>query len=714
MWYAIAAAFCLFLIFFVGSKTEVGTGVTRTILTTDGLSHFKKGLDLAGWVRLTYKIDFSKYEQAYANNASQLMSVKKTAQDIILQNIDKRISALGVSDYNAYIQKLSDGEYIVVEIGGMQDLDAAKKLIGKTVELEFKVPNDKKEADPETVKARQVIAEDLFGKISKDPKIMKDITANRGWEDINYNDFTDVTFQELPAIYKRNKEKLLSLQTGSMLPTLLTGVYHMVLTPTSSGMDSQVFQGFTMIRYNGKKQITNATPTATDIATYATQNTLTSKNDVVRSTAKAGSIAYDEAKKAVIYVGEEVLSQTAWHDVVIFQVAGSGDLQTVVAALEQGKTAGTSVVASGWKSDTEIKDIVPSFVFDATKKFHTAKEIDASYVVAVRSSKAATETIFPTVSFSVENKEKADALIAGITTKTLYSFEDVLVSDSQQWLVAKDPKTEAVLNGTYFKYASVGQSQTGKPVVSIQFDDKGKDIFCNLTENHIGKQMAIFVGGKLMTAPVIRDKICGGSAQIDGSFDIKGARKLSDDLNSGALPAPLLLSHEETIAPSLGQNALHGALLAGLFGVILVYLFMMFIYGWKKANIALIGLVVFLIYLLGIIKGLGIVSSLSAIAAVILSLGMAVDANVLMYERIREELKIGKKMATAIEDGYERSRAPIKDGNTTTGIIGLLLFLVGVNVFKGFGMMMIINMLLILFVVTPLTRVLLRRFYQSK
>ena len=107
-------------------------------------------------------------------------------------------------------------------------------------------------------------------------------------------------------------------------------------------------------------------------------------------------------------------------------------------------------------------------------------------------------------------------------------------------------------------------------------------------------------------------------------------------------------------------------------------------------------------------------SSLSAIAAVILSLGMAVDANVLMYERINEELKHGKKMETAIEDGYERSRAPIKDGNMTTGIIGLLLFLVGVNVFKGFGMMMIINMILILFVVTPLTKVLLRRFYQSK
>jgi len=276
-----------------------------------------------------------------------------------------------------------------------------------------------------------------------------------------------------------------------------------------------------MIRYNGKKQVTNSAVTATDVNTYVTQNDLGATNSVVRSAAQAGSLVYDEAKKSIVFVGDEILPQMAGHDVVIFQVEGSGDVQSVVNSLEQGKTAGTIVVASGWKSDAEITDIVPSFVFDATKKFHTAKEIDASYIVAVRSSKTATEQLFPTTAIAVENKQVADDRIAGITTKTLYSFEDVLVSDTQQWLIAKDPKTEAVLNGTYFKYASVDQSQTGKPVVSIQFDDKGKDIFCNLTENHIGKQMAIFVGGKLMTAPVIRDKICGGSAQIDGAFDIK-------------------------------------------------------------------------------------------------------------------------------------------------------------------------------------------------
>ncbi len=140
---------------------------------------------------------------------------------------------------------------------------------------------------------------------------------------------------------------------------------------------------------------------------------------------------------------------------------------------------------------------------------------------------------------------------------------------------------------------------------------------------------------------------------------------------------------------------------------------MFFLYGWKKANIALLGLAWFLVFLLAITKALGIVSSLSSIAAVILSLGMAVDANVIMYERIREELKAGKSMATAIEDGYTRSRAPIRDGNATTGIIWLLLFLVWVNVFKGFGTMMLINMVLILFVITPLTKVLLKAFYRN-
>lgn len=136
------------------------------------------------------------------------------------------------------------------------------------------------------------------------------------------------------------------------------------------------------------------------------------------------------------------------------------------------------------------------------------------------------------------------------------------MSESLSWVPAKDSKTDAILNGAFFKYAKVEMSQTGKPVVAIQFDEQGKNIFCNITEQNVGQQMAIFVGGEIATNAVIREKICGGSAQIDGTFSIEEARTTAEELNSGALPAPLLLSHQETIAASLGANALNGALLA--------------------------------------------------------------------------------------------------------------------------------------------------------
>lgn len=169
-----------------------------------------------------------------------------------------------------------------------------------------------------------------------------------------------------------------------------------------------------------------------------------------------------------------------------------------------------------------------------------------------------------------------------------------------------------------------------------------------------------------MTAPTIQDKICGGTAQIDGAFDVKGAKELTENLNDGALPAPLLLSHEEKVSPTLGESALKGAFIAAGVGFIIIYILMMFMYGFKKANIVIITLVVFIAFLMAIFKLLGVVSSLSAIAAAILTVGMAVDANVLIFERLKEELAEGKSMHAAIEDAYERSWNPIRDGNIST------------------------------------------------
>lgn len=697
-------------------KTDTNTG--RSVLTPvlNWVAQFKKWLDLAGGVRLTYKIDFSKYESLYESNQSQLLQVKKFAQDVILKNIDDRISKLWVSDYNSYVQKLSDGEYVVVEIWWVQDLDAAKKIIGKTVELEFKVPNEAKENDPAVYAARQKLAEDLFAVVVKNPSSMKDLAASRGSQDVSYNAYDEVELSSLPMFYRNNLDKLVASNTGVVFPELFTWLYHMSINASEDGqINAQSLEGFTMVLFKDKKVVDVEELALWDLLAYAEKNNFKVERSVQRAFEwKTNDITYNTDAKTLIYVSEQELPQEEWYDVSIFKILSGGDVAASLEGIKNGERINVEEILKWWQSTTEIKKYVPSFVYNDKESVSSFTELDGAYIVKVRDAKAESDSIFPTAKIKVANETQANNIIDSLKKKTLYSFEDVFVSDKLRWVPATDPKTNEVLNGSYFELANVGQSQTGKPVVSIQFNDKGKEIFCNLTEQYIGKQMAIFVGWEEMTAPVIRDKICWGSAQIDWAFDIKWARALADDLNSWALPAPLLLSHEETVAPSLGQSALNWALLAGLFGLIIVYLILVAFYGWKKATVALLGLIAFLIYLLWGIKLFGVVSSLSGIAAIVLSLGMAVDANVIMYERIREELKTWKSMNTAIEDWYERSWAPIRDGNVTTWIIWLLLFIIWVNVFKGFGTMMLINMILILVVVTPLTKELLLIFYKNK
>lgn len=231
--YIVLFAVSLFLIFFVGTSIDKETGSTHTIVTSNGLNHFKKGLDIAGGVRLTYKIDFSKYEEAYKNEAD-LLQVKKTAQNIILKNIDNRISKLGVSDYSAYIQKLTDGEYLIVEIGGLNDVDEAKSIIGKTVELEFKLANDANQGSATLYAQRQKVAEKMLIDVSAHPDQFSVIGSGKSSDDIYYTHYTDAGLDQLPDIYKNNPSLLASLTTGRVYGKLLTDVYHTLTTQDAS------------------------------------------------------------------------------------------------------------------------------------------------------------------------------------------------------------------------------------------------------------------------------------------------------------------------------------------------------------------------------------------------------------------------------------------------------------------------------------------------
>lgn len=705
----------LFLIFFVGNRIDTQTGKSHTILTFKGLSHFKKGLDIAGGVRLTYKIDFSKYEEVYTNE-TELLQVKKTAQDIILKNIDSRISKLGVSDYSAYIQKLTDGDYLIVEIGGLNDIDEAKGLIGKTVELEFKLANDENAGSAELYAERQKIAEKMLADVTASPGQFANIGSGKVSSDIFYSHYTDATIEQLPDLYKNNPKLLAGLQSGAIYPQLLTDIYHTVTQDDGSGnMQSKELKGFTILKFNGMKTVKMDTLDPQRVLSVAKARGLDVKVNRSKNVtpSSSGTISFD-GNSTVTYVGPEVLQGQSGFDIVLYGVTQTGAAQSVLDTVKAGKTPKESVatsLADGWVPGDLIGGQLLGFDPNTDVKIY--EQLEGTYVLQIRDRKEPTDVVAPTVNFPGMNAAKAQSLIDAMMNAEVYDIEDIRVQDTQTWITAKDPKTNDILNGAFFKFANVSQSQTGKPVVSINFDEKGKEIFCNITEAYIGKQMAIFVGGNLMTAPVIQDKICGGSAQIDGTFDSKSAKTLTEELNSGALPAPLLLSHEEKVSPTLGEFALRGAFLASAVGFLIIYLLMLRMYGWKKANIVIITLFAFVAFLMAVFKLIGIVSSLSAIAAAILTVGMAVDANVLIFERLKEELAQGKSMHTAIIDACDRSRAPIRDGNISTGLIGLLLFTMGVNVFKGFGTTILINMFLILLVNVPLTKELLLLFYRN-
>ncbi len=562
-WYGVVVLLSMVVIFFVGrSPVDPTTGNSHTIITSRGLSFFKEGMDVAGGVRLTYKIDLSKYAEAYPN-IQEYNSVTRNAKNIILHNIDNRISTLGVSDYSSYIQSLSDGEYLVIEIGGVSDLDEAKGIIGKTVELEFKTQFKGDEAEARTT--RQVVAEELLKKAVENPILMASAAYPKQSDNVFYQAYTQVPLDQLPAIYQDNPKLLKDREPGSIYPTLLEGKYLEI----------------------------PADPTTLD----------------------------------------------------------------------------TGRVLSGW--------VVSRFVSSTGSN----------------------------LSGSVSGQNEVT---------TLYTVEDIFINYMPSRVTAKDPKTNEILNGAFFKYANVSQSQTGLPVVVINFDDKGKEIFCNLTEQIVGEPMAIFVWGQLVTSPVIREKICWGSAQIDGNFDNASAKKLVDDLNEGALPAPLLLAHEEKMSATLWDKALQGAMFSGIIGLLLIYIFMIVLYGFKKGTIALMTLVAFVVVLFAIIKMFGTALSLSGISAILLSIGMGVDANVLLYERLNEERALGKSRHHAIEDGYHRSWAAIKDGNMSSFMIAVLLFFMGTNVFKWFGTMMMVNIILTLTIIVPLTKLLLHTFYKDK
>ena len=266
------------------------------------------------------------------------------------------------------------------------------------------------------------------------------------------------------------------------------------------------------------------------------------------------------------------------------------------------------------------------------------------------------------------------------------------------------------MTGRYLKRSQLTfDSNTSQPQVSLELNDEGAKLFGEITKRNLGKQVAIYIDGIAISAPVVQSEIPDGKAIISGGFSIQEARDLANSLNAGALPVPITLVSQQTVGPSLGQESLQKSLTAGLFGLLAVAVFMILFYRLPGA-VAVAALLVYVAIVLSIYKLIPVTLTLAGIAGFILSLGIAVDANILIFARMREELKSGNSLAQSFTSGFSRAWLSIRDSHVTTLLGAFVLYAFSTSVVKGFALTLGVGVLTSLLTATVVTKSFLRLF----
>lgn len=266
------------------------------------------------------------------------------------------------------------------------------------------------------------------------------------------------------------------------------------------------------------------------------------------------------------------------------------------------------------------------------------------------------------------------------------------------------------INGNLLKKATLSFDQyTNKPMVVISFNDEGKEKFAQLTKNNIGKQVAIYLDGNVISAPTIQQEIPDGQATISGSFTVPEAKQLVTRLNSGALPVPITLSSSQVVNPTLGAQAKTDAFQAGVIAL-LVIMILMIIWYRLPGLLASFALAIYVILVLFLFKSIPVVLTAAGIAGFIISIGIAIDANILIFERLKEELASGKEVSEASEEAFHRAWTSIRDSNIASILVALILFKFGSALLAGFGLVLLIGVLVSMFTSMFISKYFIRSF----
>ncbi len=313
----------------------------------------------------------------------------------------------------------------------------------------------------------------------------------------------------------------------------------------------------------------------------------------------------------------------------------------------------------------------------------------------------------------VTNVSQAIAMI-GATPVLEFKIErpdgetkNIIESQQKGERTNEDPFAPTELTGRFLKNAKLDFDQTTREaMVSLEFNDEGAELFRKITKENIGKAVAIYLDGAPISAPVVREEIADGKAVISGNFTPEEAKTLVGRLNSGALPVPISLISTESIGPSLGEKAIRAGIASGLYGLLLVALFLVLWYR-LPGLISVLALGVYVVIMLSLFKFIPITLTAAGIAGFILSIGMAVDANILIFERMKEELRGGSPLHSSLREGFARAWTSIRDSNISSMITAVILFWFGTSLIEGFALTFGLGVLVSMFSAITVSRIFL-------
>lgn len=584
----------------------------------------------------------------YQADVSKIVeSERGDAVDGVRDVIEKRVNGLGVGETNIQTSRVGSEYRIIVELPGVTDVNQAIKMIGETPILEFKEVNND---PPRELTAEEKTQMDTYNKDAEKK-------AKEALKEIN----NGVDFAE---VVKKYSEHEVSKNNGGYIGFVgeETGpVYEWAKTAKEGEITKTLVvsaEGFDILKRGGQKE-----------------------GD---TEAKASHIL-------VCYLGAKGCDGATYTKDDAFKKAQ--ELYNEANATNFAKLAKENSTDPG--SASKGGDL----------GYFTKEQMVEPFANAVFAAKVGqilgpVETEFGYhIIYKTDERKKIEYELSGILIRKK-TEKDILPPQEQF-------KYTGLTGSQLEKAEVVSDPQTGAVQVSLQFDSEGKELFKQITERNVGKPVAIYLDGSPITVPTVQQAITDGRAVITGNFDLAEAKQLSQRLNTGALPVPVSLISQQTIGASLGAESLAKSVKAGIIALLLVLLFIIGYYR-LPGLIAAIALVLYLAINLAIFKLMGITLTLAGIAGFIMSVGMSVDANVLVFERMKEELREGKSLKTSMEEGFLRAWPSIFDGNVASLISGVLLIWFGSSFVQGFAMTLIIGILTSMFSAVTVTRILMR------